>query len=85
VSLCECRDAEHGEQEGDPRPRFPEHIVDGWVDYIQLDTAQNVYRAVNKLLDHQPVLLRGTPLVAGLVGRWSFRHLVSMPACLRHV
>jgi hypothetical protein len=71
------RDAEHGEREGDPRPRFPEAAARGWVEYVELDSAQRVYRAINQMRAHQPVLLRGTPLVAGLVGRWSFRHLVS--------
>lgn len=81
--LASRRDAEHGEREGDPRPRFHGQLADGWVDYIRLDTAQNVYRTLNKLWTHQPVLLRGTPLAAGLVGRWSFQQLVSalLAAC----
>ena len=71
-----CRDAEHGEREGDPRPRYAEQLAAGWVDYVRLDTPQSVYTALNKLWAHQPVLLRGTPLAAGLLGRWSFQQLV---------
>lgn len=71
-----CRDAEHGEREGDPRPRYAEQLVSGWVDYVRLDTPQSVYTALNKLWAHQPVLLRGAPLATGLVGRWSFQQLV---------
>ena len=75
--LTACRDAEHGEREGDPRPRYDEHHVDAaWVDYLRLDSPQSVYTALNTVWAHQPVLLRGTPLVTGLVGRWSFQHLV---------
>jgi len=72
-----CRDALHGEREGDPRPRYAEQVADGWVDYISLDAPQSVYTALNKLWAHQAVLLRSTPLVAGLVGRWSFEQLAS--------
>ena len=75
--LQEYRDAEHGEREGDPKPRYDEYMVEDWVDYIKLDTAQNGYRALNKMWAGQPVLLCGTPLVSGLVGRWSLQQLVS--------
>lgn len=50
-----------------------------WVEYITLDTAQNVYSALKKLWASDPVMMRGTPLVAGLAGRWSLQHLVRMP------
>jgi hypothetical protein len=50
------------------------------VDYVRLDTPQSVYTALNKLWAHQPVLLRGTPLAMGLVGKWSFRQLVRLLA-----
>ncbi|KAL4452346.1 hypothetical protein ABPG75_008008 [Micractinium tetrahymenae] len=68
-------DAQHGEREGDPRPRYAEAQASGWLDYIRLDTPQSTYTALNKLWAHQPVLLQGAPLVAGLVGRWSFQQL----------
>lgn len=71
-----CSDAEHGERAGDPRPRYPEQLADGWVDYLRLDTPQGIYTMMNKLWAHQPALLRGAPLVAGLAGRWSFQHVV---------
>ena len=61
---------------GGPPPRYREQQADGWVDYLKLDSPQNVYAAFAKLREHQPVLLQGTPLVTGLVGRWSFAHLV---------
>ncbi|GAB4818813.1 hypothetical protein N2152v2_005859 [Parachlorella kessleri] len=51
-------------------------MVEDWVDYITLDTAQNGYKALNKMWAGQPVLLRGTPLVSVLVGRWSLQQLV---------
>ena len=46
------------------------------MDYVRLDTPQSVYRALNAMWGHRPVLLRGTPLVAGLVGRWGLQQLV---------
>lgn len=70
------RDAQHGEREGDPCPRYAAAQASGWLDYIRLDTPQSIYTALNKLWAHQPVLLQGAPLVAGLVGRWSFEQLV---------
>jgi hypothetical protein len=50
-------------------------MADGWADYITLDTPQSVYRALNAVWDHRPVLLRGSPLVAGLAGKLGFRAL----------
>jgi hypothetical protein len=70
------RDAEHGEREGDPKPRYSEHIDEEWLDYVMLDCAQSIYAALQKLWSDQPVMLRGSPLVAGLVGRWGFKRLV---------
>lgn len=64
-------------------PRHGKVVSDGWVDYVRLDTPQSMYAVLNKLWAHQPVLLQGTPLVAGLVGRWSFQHLVSPGVVLR--
>lgn len=61
---------------GGPPPRYREQQADGWVEYLKLDSPQNVYAALAKLREHQPALLQGTPLVAGLVGRWTFPHLV---------
>ncbi len=75
-----CRDAQRGEREGDPRPRYSDAQVAGWLDYIRLDTPQSVYAALNKLWAHQPVLLQGSPLVAGLAGVWSFDQLVRAAA-----
>eukprot|EP00887_Chlorella_sp_A99_P002105 scaffold21.g2105.t1 len=69
-------DAQHGEREGDPKPRCAEGLAEEWAPYLTLDTPQSVYAALNKLWASEPVLLRGTPLVAGLAGRWSFQHLV---------
>ncbi len=75
-ATCLCRDAEHGEKEDDPKPRYDEYMAEDWVEYVKLDTAQNTYRALNKIWANQPVLLKGTPLVAGLVGRWGMQQLV---------
>lgn len=63
---------------GCPPPRYREQQVDGWVEYLKLDSPQNVYAALAKLRDHQPVLMQGAPLVGGLVGRWTFPHLVGV-------
>lgn len=71
-----CSDAEHGERAGDPRPRYGEALCSEWVDYIRPDAPQSMYAALNKLWAHQPVLLQGTLLVAGLAGRWSLQQLV---------
>lgn len=70
-------DAEHGERPGDPRPRYADAQASGWVDYIGLDSPQGVYAALNKLWAQEPALLKGAPLVAGLVGKWTFARLVS--------
>lgn len=77
------RDAQHGEKEGDPKPRYSDHIAAGWVPYITMDTAQSTYAALNQIWSHQPVLMRNTPLVSGLVGRWGLQPLVS--ACCEHM
>lgn len=73
-----CRDAQHGEKEGDPKPRYDDSMAEDWVEYIKMDTSPNIYRALNKMWAHQPVLMRGAPLVAGLVGRWSMQQLVGV-------
>ena len=73
---CLGSDAEHGERAGDPRPRYPPYLAGGWVPYIRLDAPQAAYAALNALWAHQPALLRSAPLVAGLVGRWTWAHLV---------
>lgn len=69
-------DAEHGERAGDPRPRYAEAQAGGWVDYVRLDAPQGVYAALNKLWAQEPALLKGAPLVVGLVGKWTFERLV---------
>lgn len=65
-------DAEHGEQQGDPPPRYNPSLVDKWVPYIPMDSPQNTYKALNEIYNRLPVLLRGTPLVAQAVSKWSF-------------
>lgn len=62
---------------GLPPPRYGARVADGWVPYLRLDSAQNVYALLNTLWAQEPVLLQGAPLAAGLVGKWSFAQLVS--------
>ena len=67
------RDLEHGEHQDDPPPRHDAStIATTWAPYIQMDTPQNIYKALNTMYDHKPVLLRGTPLVERAVHEWSF-------------
>jgi len=71
-ALCPRSDAEHGEQQGDPAPRYNPTLVDTWVPYIVLDSPQNTYNALNMIYEHAPVLLRGTTLVSQAISSWNF-------------
>jgi hypothetical protein len=74
-------DAERGEEAGDPPPRHPPWLCDGWVEYAALDGAPaEGYAALSALWEHRPVLLRGAPLAARLAGALGFDALAAAGA-----
>jgi hypothetical protein len=37
-----ARDAEHGEREGDPKPRYGAGLADGWIERLTMDDSMQV-------------------------------------------
>jgi len=56
-------DSEHGERQGDPKPRFEHCFQADWLDYITLNSPQSVYSSINKIWSGTPTLLRSAPLL----------------------
>ena len=77
-----CRDAQHGAREGDLRPRYPVEICEGLLQPCVLQESAQGYRALQAMRNAQPCLLQQSPLVSGLVDRWTPQHLVSPVATL---
>ena len=73
------RSAARGAQEGDPAPRYPEGMCDGWLPAFSMASATESYAALACMRGAEAVVMRGAPLVAGLTSCWSLRHVVRRP------
>lgn len=58
------RDTEHGEEQGDPKPRFHPSLDGGWLEYLKLDSPQSVYSAHKAVWAGRPVVLQKAPLIS---------------------
>ena len=66
-------------REGDPAPRYPGSMCDGWMPVFSMASASESYKALACMRGSEAVLMRGAPLVASLASTWSLLHLVSPP------
>lgn len=70
------REAQHGAQEGDFRPRYPEGTAALWLPAMSLENQAQGYTALEAMRRGSPCHMRGAPLVANLQDRWTPQHLV---------
>ncbi|KAK9814645.1 hypothetical protein WJX72_009229 [[Myrmecia] bisecta] len=75
VTRVSHKSAEQGEQEGDPKPRYFDSLACEWLQRIQLDHPTKTYKAMDLMRSEQPLVLRGTALIAKLASTWTLEHL----------
>lgn len=71
------REAQHGAQEGDFRPRYPAGTAESWLPAICLEDSTQGNKALEAMRRAAPCHMRQTPLVSGIQNRWTLQYLAS--------